>query len=580
MDLRLEAVLFADVAGYSRLVALNEAEALGLVDRCLAQFQPAGARFGGRLIKTTGDGAVMVFPSSVSAVECALALQETLADVNSGIDTERAARFRMGVHLGEVQHSGADIYGNAVNITARLQEFAEPDGICMSEIVYAQVRSRVKAGFQRLGPQKLKNIPDAIEIYRLNKNLDAAAFAPSIRPGGSRLSLPDRPSIAVLPFSDQSPSTSFGLLTDGITEEIIANLSRYQEIFVISQGSSLALRGQGMSIADVGRTFGVQYVLEGAVWVLNGATRITSKLIDTVRGRHLWSENYTKATDKVISVVEEVTRQITAALVTQVEMAEAQRGSTAQTSDFTAYHLFLRGREASLQISPSQNAEARQLFKEATAIDPDYARAHAAIARTYNYDWQFGWGPEPDRGLDKALERARKALRLDRRSPFAMAELGFALLYKKQYSSAVAQLRSAHKLNPNDPDIMIELAAALYFTRALDEALEMLETAMRLNPYYPDRYLWYLADARYAVRDFDGVIDAVNSMTNPGFGARLMAATYAHIGNAGEAGAWAQEVLRLQPDFSIADWAHKQPDIDPAETAHLIEGLRKAGLPE
>jgi tetratricopeptide (TPR) repeat protein len=249
------------------------------------------------------------------------------------------------------------------------------------------------------------------------------------------------------------------------------------------------------------------------------------------------------------------------------------------TRNVEAYGDLLHGREFLKKYTAADNAEARKYFESSLDHDPNYAPACAAMARSYNYDWQFSWGEDPENALDHALTWARKAVALDRSSARAHAELGFNLLFNKRVELAVKELRIATNLNPNDADIMAELSDALTYTNQLEEAVELLKTAMRLNPNYPDWYLWYLADAYYALRQYDEAIDALEGMTNPTIGARLLAASHAQLGNVEKAGMHAEQVLRDQPDFSVEEWMEKQPEINPAETEHFAEGLRKAGLP-
>lgn len=579
-SLRLSAVLFADAAQYTRLVFENEADALGHIGKCLGVFSEVSAKHNGTLIKTTGDGAVIEFPSAVAGVSCAVALQKILSKLNGDLPEQQRAFFRIGIHLGEVAHEGNDIYGNSVNIAARLQSIAPPGGICISKIVYEQVRSRLKLGFECLGEQPLKNIDEPLVVYRVHEDYSASVLIAAPRPKSANLRMPARPSIVVLPFDVMAAEAdAHAYIGDGITADIIANLSKFEELFVISRNSSFVYKNKKVNIGEISRTLGVQYVVEGDVRISHGNIRVSAELIDAASDRHIWAEAYNRTSENVFSVVGEITSIIVSTLVKHIELAEARRENRLDTTEMQAYRLYLQGQEALLKHNAQDNAAARKLFTLATEFDPKYARAFAGIARTYNYEWQFGWGKNPQAALDEALTVAKRAVQLDRKSAHGHSELGFTLLYKRRPENAIEEFRIARQANPNDPDIISLLATALTHGGRPAEAESLLEQAMRLNPFYPDVYLWYMADAKFSLRKYEEVILAVDAMTNSSFGARLAAASNGYLGKTAEAERWAKEVLRLDPSFSAIRAANKNPD-NPEETEHFAEGLRKAGLPD
>lgn len=579
LDHELKAVLVADVEGYTRLMSMDEDEAHLLTSRCLELFRDFILESDGELVKTTGDGVVIEFSAATTAVRYGIDVQKRLVKLNSTVPVDRRPNFRIGIDLGEIIHEGGDIYGHSVNIAARIEGFAEPNGICVSQIVYEMVRHRLSIGFECMGPCLLKNLDEPVTIYRVRDDLSASIMPATVRKSSEPLKLPERPSVAVLPFENMSERRDAEYLGNGIAEDIITSLSKFEELFVIARNSSFVYKGKPTAAQEIAQELGVRYIVEGSVRVAGKRMRITAQLIDGIGGHHLWAERYDRELEDIFEIQDNVTKVIVSTIASRVKLAEADRRSEMETQNIEAYGDLLHGREFLKKYTAADNAEARRYFESSLDHDPKYAPACAAMARSYNYDWQFSWGEDSGKALDHALKWARKAMALDRTSASAHAELGFNLLFNKQYESAIKELRIATKLNPNDADIMAELSDALTYTGQLDEAVELLKTAMRLNPYYPDVYLWYLADAYYALRQYDEAVDALEGMTNPAIGARLLAASYAQLGNIDNARMHAEQVLRDQPDFSVEEWTKKQPEINPAETEHLAEGLRKAGLP-
>lgn len=579
-DHELKAVLVADIEGYARLMAEHEDEVYVATSRCLDLFKESIPEFRGTLIKTTGDGVMVEFPSATAAVQYGIDIQKRLQELNSSVSENHRPHFRIGVHLGEVIHEGGDIYGHSVNVAARIEQFAEPDGVCVSELVYSLVRHRLQIGFEFIGGQKLKNVDAPVDIYRVRENLKTAVMPPAMRKLKAPLDVPERPSIVVLPFLNLSASTESEFFSDGVTEDIITSLSKFEDLFVIARHSSFVYKGKSVSTQDVAREFGVRYVLEGSIRIAGDRLRVTAKLIDGATAHHLWAERYDRKFQDIFDVQDDVTQVIVSTLAAKLLLTEASRRSEMQTGNLNAYSDLLQGRERLLKYTEADNAKARELFESSLSHDPKYAPACAAMARSYNYDWQFSWGRDPDNALDEAVMWATKAVSLDRSSARAHAELGFTMLFKKSPAAAIRELRQALDLNPNDADIMAELSDALTYNGQMEEAVKLLQLAMRLNPYHPDWYLWYLGDAYYALRRYEDAIEALERMTNPVIGCRLFAASHAQLGDVEKASFHAKQVLTMQPDFSVDDWVRKQPEVNPAETQHLAEGLKKAGLPD
>ena len=560
-------------------MSTDEDQAHLLTSRCLELFREFTLESDGDLVKTTGDGVVVEFSAATAAVLYGIDVQKRLVELNSAVPVDRRPNFRIGIDLGEIIHEGGDIYGLSVNIASRIESFAEPNGICVTQIVYETVRHRLSVGFECMGPCALKNLEEPVTIYRVRDDLSASIMPATVRKPSEPLKLPERPSVAVLPFDNMGERRDAEYLSDGIAEDIITSLSRFEELFVIARNSSFVYKNKPTAAKEIAKELGVRYVVEGSVRVAGKHMRITAQLIDGISGHHLWAERYDRELEDMFEIQDKVTKVIVSTIASRLKLAEADRRGEMETHNIEAYGDLLHGREYLRKFTPADNAEARRYFESSLDHDAKYSPACAAMARSYNYDWQFSWGEDPGKALDHALTWARKAMALDRTSARAHAELGFNLLFNKQYDSAIRELRTATKLNPNDADIMAELSDALTYTGQMDEAVELLKSAMRLNPYYPDRYLWYLADAYYALRQYEEAVDTLEGMTNPAIGARLLAASHAQLGNMEQARMHAERVLRDQPGFSVEDWIKKQPEINPAENEHFAEGLTKAGLP-
>ena len=578
---RLSAILFADVRGYCRLISEDDS---GTIESLGQHFQnliaPKVAEFGGRIVKIMGDGLLVEFPSALQAVQCGVEIQRAMVARNADIPKERRIEFRIGINLGDVIVAGDDLHGDGVNIAARLQSIAEPGSLCISKVVYDQVRQKLPLDYAYDGKRTLKNIPEPVEIYRIwPEKLVSEAARSSSRPL-RRLSLPSRPSIAVLPMTNMSGEKSLRYLCDGVTEGIIANLSRFRELFVIARHSSFAYRESKMPVNEIAEELGVRYLLEGSVLKIGEKIRMIVQLIDAATSYHVWANNYDRDIKEIHQIQDEVTQLIVGTLPLRLEEAEKIRLRSVETKDLDAYGYLLRGREEFFEYTREGHAAALRLFKKAVECDPGYARAYAAISRVYNHETRYSWTDDPGVTLKKALEYAYKAVQLDPSDPRGYNELGIVHLYLKNVDLAIAHFEKALSLNPNDPDIIAELADAHVYAGRPEKGLQLLEVAMRLNPYTPDAYLWKLADAYFVLRDYRAVIKTAQRMQKPSEADRLVAASYSHLGDIENARTHAEEVLRKHPNFRISAWGKNQPDTNPAEIEHFCDGLRKAGLPE
>lgn len=575
----LRAVVVADAEGYSRLMASREAETHTLTTACLKTLVDLIGDHGGALVKTTGDGAMVEFPSAIAAVQYGIAVQNRLKEQNAEIPDEMRPRFRIGVHLGEIMREGGDIYGHSVNVAARMESYADPDGICVSEVVYDLVKRSLPVGFESMGTHELRNLDTPLTIYKVLTDLPSSALNPSPRTLPAPLSLPDRPSIAVMPFTVASGNEEGQVLAQGLSEDIATCLGKFEELFVISPQSSSFYEGRKRGDVKAAQELGVRYLLEGGVRISGERLRVRVVLIDSMTGRNLWSEKYDRQLTDIFAVQDDVAFVIVSTLAGRIKRVESSRRNELVTQNLKAYGEVLQAREHLWRHTPEDNARAQIHFLAALDHDAEYAPACAGMARARNYDWQFSWGDVPESGLEDAVSWAQKAVSLDRSSARAHAELGFSLLFTKKQDLAIAELREALELNPNDCDIMAELADTLAFSGQPDEALDLIGRAMRLNPSYPDAYLWYQADAHFSARSYNEVVSTLARMTNPNMGSRLLAASHGHLGQTDKAAFYAKEVMKTQPGFSVNAWVATQPEINAGEADHLAQGLLKAGLP-
>ncbi len=575
----LAAVLSVDITDYSRKMSIDEIATHRAATASLRLCTDLMGEFGGRMANHRGDGVMAEFPSVVNSLNFAIEFQKRMTGDASALPDD-SIKCRIGINLADVLVEDGVIFGDGVNIAKRLEEIANPGGICISQAVYEQVRNRILCGFEYIGPQQLKNIIEPIEVYRIRMEPTGALLIPSVRTRHVPLRVPAQPSVAVLPFADLSEKGDQGFLCDGIAEDIITNLSRFRELFVIARNSSFVYRGRSVRAEQVGRELGVRYLLTGSVRRSGSRIKIAAQLIEAASGRQLWANNFDRELIDVLAVQDEVTQTIAAHLAARMEVVERDRTQKAETDDLEAYGLMLRGQESFFLYSREGNAEARRMYERAVARDPRYARAYAALSRTHSYDYRYQWSDTPESSADLAFELAQRAVALDDGDARGHSELGFVYLWRKQIGPSIQEYQRAIALNPNDADVKAELADALSYTGKLEDAVELLHQAMRINPFYPDWYLWYLGDIYYAMRRYNDVITTVQQMRNPGEGHRLLAASYARLGQMDEARTHAAEVLKRQPDFSARRWAVIQPEVNPDETKHFVEGLLLAGLPE
>ena len=496
---RLTAIVSIDVVGYSRLMGADETGTLTALRAHRSELiDPLIAEHGGRIVKTMGDGLLLEFPSVVDAVECSLEIQHGMVERNSGVADVDALRFRIGVHLGDVIVEGDDIFGDGVNVAARIEALADPDGIAISDDAHRQVRDRMDVAWQDGGEYQVKNIARAISVWRLtSSDTQAAPIAHAER---QPLAAPDGPSIAVLPFDNMSGDQEQEYFADGITEDIITEISRIPGLLVISRNSTFTYKGKAAKAQDVCRDLGVRYVMEGSVRKSGARVRITAQLIDGRSGGHLWAERYDRELADIFAVQDDVTEKIVHALEINLAGSPAGWPARVETEIPEAYDCVLRGREQYRLFSKDGNLRAHQLYEKAIELDPNYAAAYAGLALTCLHDWFLG---SPD-ALDRAHELVLTAKALNPSLPLVYEALGNASLFKKQHVAAVAAARQWVKVEPGNADAYANLAGALNFSGEHEQVNPLIEKAMRLNPFYPFYHSTRLVHAGFGLGTWTG----------------------------------------------------------------------------
>ncbi len=570
---RLAAILAADVVGYSRLMEQDESGTLiALKARRKEVLEPLVARHQGRIFKVTGDGVLIEFGSAVDAVQCAVKLQDGMAVENGDLPEARRIVLRIGVNLCDVMIEGGDRYGDGVNIAARLEQLAEPGGILVSGTTYDHARNKVEAGFEDLGTQTLKNIAEPVRAYRVTGTPRVALAAPK--------GTTDKPSIAVLPFVNMSGDPEQQYFSDGITEDIITELSRWHQLWVLSRNSSFQYRGKTVDVKRVARELGVQYVVEGSVRRVGEQIRVTTQLVNAVSGNHLWAERYDRNAEEIFAIQDEVVRTIVGTLVGRVQAAAAELAKRKPPNSLAAYECVLRGR-ALPWGDPQADAEARRLYEKAIEIDSDYGLAHALLALMLQSEWSEDISGS-DALLDQAFELAKKAVDLDENESFCQFMVGNVHLYRRSFELAEQYHRRALEMNPSNPEDVANMGVLLVYLGRSNEGLEWLRQARRVDPYFGPQWYWHMLGHAYmTARQYDEAITAFErSTTKPPWVHAYIAACHAQAGRTVRARECVVEALRLQPTLSIKHVPPKEPFKYAADLANLVDGLRNAGLPE
>jgi adenylate cyclase len=567
---RLAAVLAADVASYTRLM---EEDSEGTVAAWRAArdgvIEPAIGAAMGRVVKLTGDGFLAEFPTVQDAVNCALQLQGGLAS--------SALKFRIGVNLGDIIDDGRDIHGEGVNVAARIEALAEPGGICISGLVYESVRNRIQTDYRDMGEQSVKNVSAPVRVYALG---DAAAPTPAAPP----LETAGRPSIAVLPFDNLSGDAEQEYFSDGISEDIITDLSKISTLMVVARNSSFTYKGRAVDLRTVAKELGVAYVLEGSVRKAGGRVRITAQLIDGADGAHLWAERYDRELEDIFAVQDEVAKHIIEALQVTLTPAEEARLGGPGTDNIEAYDYLLRGRGLFYQFAEKSTAEAMEMFQKSMDLDPNFAAARWEMALACFNQYSSGWAGAGPESLERGCQLAGEAVDMDGESAEAYCVLSLGRLWSHDLDGAIEAIDRSFALDPNSALAGGVRGNLLGYAGRHDEAIDCLANAMALDPHHPTIWFHFLAHAHAQKGEFETAVPLLQQRIRrdpeTDISRVLLASCFGYLGRGDEARELWRQVIEINPDYSLAQKAETLPYKNPADWQRIVDGLAKAGLPE
>ena len=570
---RLAAILAADVVGFSGLMERDEAGTLEALKSRRAQILDAlVASHQGRVFKLLGDGVLIEFASAVDAVQCAIRLQAAMVAAHSRPATHHHITLRIGINIGEVIVEGRDLYGDCVKVAARLEGIAEPGGICLSHAVYEQVRRKLDCEFEDLGLHQVKNILEPVHVHRVLSAISAVSDPSAALP----LRLPAKPSIAVLPFTNLSQDLAQEPFADGLTEDLITELSRHAGLFVIARHTSFTYKGRSLDARRIASELGVRYLLEGSARRSADRVRVNVKLIDAIGGVSLWADRFDRSLEDVFAVQDEVTGKIVEAMIGRLAAAPPPRK---RPRSIEAYELCVRGRSL-VGRSPEAGRESVLLLQQAIAREPDYAEAHRWLAMHLWQAWvHWGEPEEPNRRL--AVAAAEQAVTLDPKDAGCHWVLGQMLGYERRFAESDEAFALALQLDPNDADAWACSGTVSVYRGDPAAGIAHIEKALRLNPHPPSWYYHELGLAQYSARRYDAAVTSLRQKaTYRTVSRRILAASLAQLGRTDDARQEAALFMAATPSFSIAAWAANEPTRDQATLDHLVEGYRKAGLPD
>jgi adenylate cyclase len=626
---KLTAILSADVKGYSRLMGEDEVGTIQTLNAYKEVMTNLIQQHHGRVVDAPGDNVLAEFASVVDAVQCAVEIQKELKTRNAELPENRRMEFRIGVNLGDVVEDGEQILGDGVNIAARLESLSEAGGICISGTAFDHVKNKLNLGYKYLGEQTVKNILEPVRVYQVLMEPEAAGkvigekkakqrqwqrvalslgivlilviaavavwrfyFQPTSPPveiaskEKMAFPLPDKPSIAVLPFANMSGNPEQEYFCDGMTDQIITSLSMIPRLFVIARDSSFAYKGKAVKVKKVAEEMGVRYVLEGSIQKSGDRVRILVQLIDAIKGIHLWSERYDRALKDLFALQDEIAKQVMTAL--QVKLTEGQyaSGIAGSTSNLKALECFWRAEEHFFRWMKEDNAAARQWTQKAVELDPKFAGAWALMGWTHLWDVVFGWSVSPPQSLERALECAQKAVSLSDFSAKAYALMGRINLIHRKFDEAIENGERAVRINPNDPVMLVILGMIMHFNGKFDESIALVKNAMRLCPSYPAYYLDQLSMSYFLAGHYEEASTAGELLVarahkgefSPLLAHRDLAVAYIGLGQDQKARAQAEEMLKINPNFSLANARKLYFYRDPSHLERQIDALRKAGL--
>jgi adenylate cyclase len=580
---KLAAIFSADVKGYSRLMGEDEEWTVRTLSAYRKIIRNLVQQYRGRVVDAPGDNVLAEFASVVDAVQCAVEIQQVLRAKNAVQPETRRMDFRIGINLGDVIEEGDQIYGDGVNIAARVEGLAEAGGICISESAYQQIENKLPLRYDYLGEHEVKNIAKPVRVYRARIESEAVARKPSEVAFKEKMAfpLPDKPSIAVLPFVNMSEDPKQEFFSDGMTEEIITALSKSPYLFVIARQSTFAYKGKPVKVKQVSEELGVRYVLEGSVRRSGEKVRITAQLIDAMTGYHLWAERYDRDLKEIFALQDEIALKIMKTVHEKLQPGDYVRVLGRGARNLEAFLKTMEAREHFYRATKEDNAMARKLYEEVIALDPDYAFAYAALAWTHLAELWFGTSKSPMESLGRAIEFGEKAIVLDESEAMGHTSLGYFYTFARQFDKAVVHAERALALDPNSSTVLHSSATALAYSGRPEEAIPLLQKAIRLNPFAV-LFFYNLSVAYCMVGRFDEAVEqakkAVERDPKNQYPCLGLAIACILAGREAEARAAAAEVLKINPMFSLEQYAGIVPIRDRSFIDLTIDALRKAGL--
>lgn len=619
---RLVAILFADVVGYSRLTGEDEVRTYRIVNTYFQLINEIAVAHGGRVVSFAGDSLLSEFTTATNALNCALDVIRQLSEENEKQTEQQRVQFRIGINLGEVNSDGDHIFGDTINIAARLEGLADPGGICVSESVRNAIGNKIPVDYEFLGEQYVKNIKEPVRPYRVLLEKKATTklnqFGLGIKRKKSRRVLmgvigalliclvlyykpwtssngvttndqlaESRPSIAVLPFDNLGNDANQEQFSDGLTNDIITDLSKFSGLFVIAANSTFRYKDKPTKVQDIAKELNVRYVLEGSVQRISDNLRINAQLIDAESGHHIWAEKYDREISDFFIIQNDIGRKIVEVIGPigwaqgGLRKSELDRLAQIPTKNLSAYQHYLKGIIQYEKFNAKENKLARDQFRQAIELDPKYAQAIARLASTYIQDGWSEWSDDPERSFDLARLTALQAIEADVNEAQAYRIYGMALLFQREHDGAIRSFRKALELNPNDANNMMYLGWGLTYLGKPDEGLYIMQEALARNPFYPGWYYWDLAWGSFVSKDYESAISTLEQRDpKSNFTYLLLAASYQQAGRENDAKKAMQTFRQLEPQFSIAAVKKNEPFKYKEDLNHYLEALRSAGLPE
>lgn len=617
---KLKAIFSADVKGYSKLMGDDDEATVNTITAYRKIITESIQNHQGRVVDSPGDNILAEFSGALNAVKSAIDIQGILEINNTKLPDHRRMYFRIGINLGDILHKDNRIYGDGVNVAARIESLADPGGICISRGIYDQVKKNVSQAFEYMGEHSVKNISEPVRIYRILLSQGAekkenrqpvfksnsiqgpyaliiailvvvlagvifkfyyrSSIIESTSEREKALTLPDKPSIAVLPFVNMSKDPEQEYFSDGVTNDIITALSKFKELFVIASNTVFTYKGKAVNIEHIGQELNVKYILEGSIQRIATKIRFNAQLIDTTTGFHIWSEHYNRNLKDIFSVQDEIVHSIVGKFGVEIDAVERKRAMQKNTENLKAYDYVLRGMEYLRRRTRSENGKARNMFEKALELDPQFASAYVGLGHTYEVQVAFGWTEFPIQALKRAEELALKALSLDKSNAYAYRILGLVYATQKKFDLAINKLNRAIELNPNDARSLSQLGQVLIWAGRVDDAINALETTYRYDPNMLHGDFMFLGIGYYLNGQYEKAINLLEEGVSrkPDWGGNhiILAAAYAQLGRLDDATHEAQIVLGLEPFFEIDRFGTVFRN--PEHRAEILAGLHKAGL--